>query len=114
MPRPFLETLRELRQGRTLDELADHLSEIVAAVKASGKPGQLVLKVTVKPGKKGSTHYLVVEDDVAVKLPKQDRQDTVFFPTSDNNLSRNDPAQMNLGLRAAESIDAATGEIRTA
>lgn len=114
MARPFLETLRELRQGRTLDELADHLSDIVAAVRATGKAGQLVLKVTVRPGKQNST-YLVLEDDVLVKLPKADRQDTVFFPTADNNLSRSDPSQMSLGLRAAdvatEKVDTETGEI---
>lgn len=115
MSRPFFETLRDLRGGRTLLELADQLVAVVASVKATGKPGQIVLKITVKPPKKGGASYLIVEDDVTVKLPKQDRQDTVFFPTVDNSLQRSDPNQMNLGLRAApESIDADTGEIRTA
>ena len=37
MTRPFIDTLRELRAGKTLDELAEHLQELVAAVRTTGR-----------------------------------------------------------------------------
>jgi hypothetical protein len=44
MPRPFFETLRELRAGRTLEDLAEELAAVVQAVRNTGKSGELTLK----------------------------------------------------------------------
>lgn len=96
----FFSALRELRAGTTLDELDSAIAEVVAAVKTTGKPGELTLKLKVRPPRKGSGRYLSIEDDVITKVPKQDRSDTIFFPLSDNSLSRQDPDQKQLDLRA--------------
>jgi hypothetical protein len=112
MPRPFLETLRELRAGATLDELADDLQQLVASVRATGKPGELVLKLKIKPPKKSTSEYLTIEDSVTVKAPKLDREDTLFFTTVDNNLTRQNPRQPDLPLQGY--VDPATGEVVTA
>ena len=48
------------------------------------------------------------EDDVTTKVPRRDREDTVFFPLADGSLSRQDPRQRDLDLKG---VDTATGEI---
>lgn len=106
MARPFFETLRELRSGLTLDELTSALAEVVAAVKGSGKAGEIQLRLKIKPPKKGGTSYLLIEDAILVKAPRNDRGDTIFFPLADNSLSRLDPQQRELELRVVEAADA--------
>lgn len=102
MARPFFDTLRELRAGRTHDELTSALAEVLSAVRAAGKPGEVILRLKLRPPKKGGLAYVTIEDDVTVKVPKQDRGDTVFFPTADGGLSRQDPSQLDLGLRVVD------------
>jgi hypothetical protein len=101
----FFSTLRDLRNGATLDDLDSAVGEVVSAVKATGKTGAITLKLTIRPPKKaGNIRYLTVEDEVATKVPKSDRGDTVFFPTADNSLTRQDPTQISLELRAVETV----------
>jgi hypothetical protein len=112
--RPILETLREVRHGALLNEMADELAQVVKAVADSGKAGALVLKLTVRPAGKGSVRTVVMEDDLTAKMPTPNKEVTIFFPTEDGTLSRTDPAQMPLGLRPAgppPSIDPQTGEV---
>ena len=112
--RPIVDTLRELRHGAMLDEASEQMAEVVKRVSETGKAGSLLIKLTVKPAGRGMVRTVVIEDDVAAKLPEADKEVTVFFPLSDGNLSRQDPSQMNLGLRVVESVDPLTGEITTA
>jgi hypothetical protein len=113
--RPIVDTLRELRHGAMLDEASEQMAEVVKRVAETGKAGALLIKLTVKPAGRGAVRTVVIEDDVGTKLPEPDKEVTVFFPTSDGNLSRQDPAQMNLGLRAVEpAFDAETGEVHHA
>jgi hypothetical protein len=113
--RPILETLRDVRHGALLNEMADELARVVGAVAESGKAGALVLKLTVRPAGKGSVRTVLLEDDLVAKLPSPNKEVTIFFPTPDGGLSRSDPDQMPLGLRVAEppapKFDPQTGEI---
>jgi hypothetical protein len=112
MSRPFLETLRELRAGRTLEDLGTELTKLIVAVKSTGKSGEITLKLKIKPPKNGAISYLTIEDQIITKEPKLDRGDTVFFPTADNGLSRQDPSQSELPFKG--TVDTDTGEIRSA
>lgn len=107
----FFSTLRDLRAGSTLDDLDSAIAEVVAAVKATHKGGEITLKLKIRPPKKSTANYLVVEDEVVTKVPKHDRADTIFFPLADNSLSRNDPSQIQLELRSVASVDPETGEV---
>ena len=49
MRRPFPDTLRDLRAGETLEDLAAKLQELVQAVQSTNAGGTLVLKISVKP-----------------------------------------------------------------
>ena len=112
MPKPFFETMGALRGGRMESDLGDDMVKLIAAVKATGKPAEITVKLKIKPPKNGSISYLTIEDTITTKVRKLDRGDTVFFPTADNGLSRQDPSQAELPLSSGESVDRSTGEIR--
>ena len=100
MSQSFLDTVRELRQGQTLQDLADELQALVAATRLAGRPGKLVFTLTVKPASKGNVDTLLLEDAITIKAPKLDRAATVMFATANNFLQRSDPRQPELaGLR---------------
>lgn len=103
MPRPILETFRDIRRGAFLDEAAAKLQELVTAVTTSGKGGKLTLTISVQPAGRGSVKTVVIQDSVGVSLPTPDREVTIFFPTENGELSRSDPAQIPLGLRPVET-----------
>lgn len=116
----FFSTLRDLRAGSTLDDLDSAVAEVVAAVRATGKVGEIKLTIKVRPPKKSSGTYVTVEDDVVTKIPKHDRSDTIFWPLADNSLSRHDPSQIPLELSVVTSdgevvgFDPATGQVQHA
>jgi hypothetical protein len=94
--RTFLDTLRDIRAGDAANELTDHLRELVAAVRASGRPGALTLTLKVKPASKGELTTLMVEDIVKITAPKPERGATILFADQDNTLVRSDPRQPRL------------------
>lgn len=94
--------LQELRDGRAHTELTASLAELLAAVKDTGKAGEITLKIKVKPASRGSdVDKVTISDAIATKLPKPERGDDFFWLTDDNNLSRNHPRQHSLELRDA-------------
>jgi len=97
--RAFSQFLAEQRNGQTHSELSDALNELVAAVEQEGKAGELVLRIKVKPAGKVSAGTVIVEDEIKMKAPAGERSASIFFVTSDNNLSRKDPYQQELMLK---------------
>ena len=95
--RPFMDFLREHRNGVTHDELSDKLQELVAAVIEEGKAGTLTLTVSIKPV--GKADGLEVGADVKVKPPKTAPGVSIFFASPENNLVRQDPRQATMELR---------------
>jgi hypothetical protein len=97
--RPFFDVARDLRRGLFLDECADKLQEVVAAVDESGKPGKLVIEITIAPASKGQGAFKVA-DKVTVKLPPMPAGETIMFGTPEMNLVANDPRQGSLELKS--------------
>jgi hypothetical protein len=95
--RAFHDFLREHRGGHTHDELSDALQSLVAAVTEEGKSGTMTLTISIKPI--GKSDGLEVGAEVKVKAPKAPAGVSIFFPTPENNLVRQDPRQQNLELR---------------
>ena len=95
----FEKTLRDVRYGHAVTEASEKLAQLVQAVRASGKGGRFTLTLSVKPASRGDTSTLMVEDDIAVKLPKQEKPQSVFFATDQNLLQRNDPNQKEFVLK---------------
>lgn len=104
--RPFIDTLVALRYGTLNDDLTTELHDLVNRCTATGKVGELTLKLKLRPGKGGQ---IEIEDSVSVKAPKEERPTSIMFATPEGNLTREDPRQMKIeGLR---SVDMDTGEI---
>lgn len=102
MPRPFINTLADVRAGGVIDDLDDILADVVQAVRNTGKTGELTLKLTIKPASKGDICTLFVDADIKTKLPRLDKGSTVFFADDDNSLTRRDPRQSEIPLRAID------------
>ncbi|GEM_PF-722977 len=97
------------------EEATDALNDLVHATTETGKAGELVIKIKMRPigGKAGQ---MELEADVKTKLPQPTRGKTILFATPDNNLQRTDPRQQTLeGVRdvSQESIAQQQGEVRT-
>lgn len=95
MQRPFFDTLRDMRGGEVIAELAAKLQELVHAVQSTNATGSLTLTLEVKP-MKGSTEAVVVTDTIKAKVPQLKSAGTVMFPTPDGNLTRQHPKQPEL------------------
>lgn len=91
----------EQRNGALHAEASDFLAELVKAVQDHQKAGSVTIKITVKPGSKG-TGTLVVSDDVTIKAPTADRAAALFFPDEHGNLHRSDPRQQQFPMRRVE------------
>jgi hypothetical protein len=111
----FIDFLEQHRGGLLDTELADALTEVVAAVQAFGKSGQVTLTITV--AQEGRT--VVVSDKVTKKVPEAARHPEIYFPDADGGLHRDDPYQQRLPLETPtlalgdlRVVDTTTGEIR--
>lgn len=109
--RPLADWLREHRKGALSVEVAEALNELVEAVQEVGKPGKLVVTLTIKPAtpNKSTSEMVTVTDEVKLTLPEHDRETALYFIDDNFNLSRRHPNQEELpGLRA---VDPDTGEV---
>ena len=100
MARPFLNTLADVRAGGAVEDLDASLADVVQAVRNTGKTGELTLKLTIKPASKGDIVTLFVDADIKTKLPRLDKGSTVFFADDTGSLTRRDPRQGEIPLRA--------------
>lgn len=106
--RPFMDFLREHRNGATHDELSDALQDLVAGVTAENKSGTMTFTISIKPMGRDSG-ALEVAADIKVKPPKTQPGVSIFFPTPENNLHRQDPRQQSLELREIGPVAAHRG-----
>jgi len=87
--RPAEETLRDLNDGRHLDELAQSINRACAEVRAKGKPAKVIMTITIAPG---SNQKLVDPPvaffvEVAEKLPKVKPVGALMYLDSNDNPS---------------------------
>ncbi|MGJ8524301.1 hypothetical protein LMG33818_000009 [Halomonadaceae bacterium LMG 33818] len=101
-PTGYIELVRDLRRGETLDELSEELADLQQRCKQTGKVGEIILKIKLRP-EKGMDGMFNVTDEIKVKKPEFDRGATVFFEHKDLQLRREDPRQQKLELREAPS-----------
>ncbi len=96
------------------EEATDALNDLVHATTETGKAGELVIKIKMKPigGKAGQ---MELDVDVKAKLPEPTRGKTLLFATPDNNLQRTDPRQQSLdGIRTVVDESEAQKGVRSA
>lgn len=83
-PRPFADIIGEIRSGGLANELAEQMADLAQAVDLHRKPGEITLKIKLKPAGDG----VEVTDTVAAKIPDYDRPTSFFFVHS-SGLRRN-------------------------
>lgn len=89
--RSFLAVIADLRAGRTMDEATEQLGKLIMAVEQTGKGGEMLLRIKVKPAAKDSS-LITITDEIATKEPKMDRAPTLMFANKDNgSLTLDDP-----------------------
>lgn len=93
MPKTFVQQVALLRHGDLNDELDEKIAELIAECKATGKTGELILKLKIKPGTSGQAEIF---DTVDLKLPKPARETSILFINDDASLQREDPRQRTL------------------
>ena len=95
----FIQTISRLNKSGTISELDDQLSKAVQAVRTTGKPAELTIKLKIRPNDPEGDRVLI-SDSISLKTATPPRKDALFFTTADGALSRNDPNQTELPLRS--------------
>lgn len=96
----LLEALAQIRKGKCLTEAQQKLQEVVKTCRATGKAGELTIKLKVKPGAHGEMHVTGTSDG---KVPKADVTASLFYDDENGALLRDDPKQIALELEAAQN-----------
>ena len=92
----FLDVLTRLRSGAAVEELSDELANLIARVRATGKPGTLSFSMTITPLSRGSGNAVDVRDKIASRMPEFDAETTIFYADDQHRLHRSDPRQKEM------------------
>lgn len=98
----ILALLQNQRAGVCMSELSEKLQQLSNTVRGTGKKGKLTLEITMNPLQKGGGHAVTVTDKISLKLPQDEPEVSVFYVGDQGQLTRNDPRQRELPLRAVE------------
>jgi hypothetical protein len=102
--RSFADLLRHIEGGRFLNEISDAMRDLIAEMEDRHADGANKVKAKVK------LEFSLTFDRGAydlvpkfeVKLPEVPRARSIFYATPDNNLTPQNPKQMNLDLRRVD------------
>jgi hypothetical protein len=100
--RLITDVLRDIRKGRAVDQATKLLAEVVRAVDETHKPGEVTIKIKVKPDKDGGAGK-TLSVEVKAKRPETDLPDAVFFSDAGGDLHRSDPSQTEMQLEDASA-----------
>ncbi len=95
----FVDLLSSLRRGTFLEDAADELTEVMAAVRATGKPGEITVKLKITP-QKFDASVVTIADTITLKAPKGEVADTIAYVSETGEISRRDPRQPELPVIA--------------
>ena len=88
--RPFTDILRDYRNGVLVRQLTERMAKLQAAVEETGKPGELNLKIKLKP-EPGEDGAVKVSAAITQKIPERDLPDALFFSDGNGSLLREPP-----------------------
>lgn len=88
--------------GRTAEELSTEFHDLLEAVRAHGKKGQMTITIVVDPPANGvESAPMPIGVESAVKAPKPTPVKSLYFLDGDGNPVREDPRQMQIDFRPA-------------
>jgi|GEM_PF-410637 len=102
---PFSQQIQHLNKGMLDDELTQLLSDVVKAVRETGKSGTVTLTLKVKPlNNKGIDDDAVqVIPETKNMTPKLPQKAMVMWSTGDGDLLRRDPSQQEIDFTTVEA-----------
>lgn len=86
--------LSNIEGGHFESEVEEELRGLLNQISYTGKAGELVLKIKIKP--KSGHQAVEVTGEVKVKAPSPEKLSSLFFITPEGNLSRRDPRQREM------------------
>jgi hypothetical protein len=109
--RPMTDTLRLIGGGEYMDSVSEKMGELVIAVNATGKPGTIGMKITVKKATRGGAMHITGE--VKVTPPAEESMEVMLFATDGGNLVADDPKQRKLDLKSvAPAVETDKAELK--
>ena len=93
-----IQGLCRIDSGNLVDEFGGAMHEVLSEVRRLGRKGKLSLSLVIAPGGADS---LSIEYDVNPKPPKEKRNPSMIFCTSEGQLVTRNPTQMEMDLRHA-------------
>lgn len=96
MSSSLTDTMRRLSGGALCDEADEKLAALVQGVEATGKPGSITIKLSLKKVGGGA---MSASGKVSALIPADVAPITLLFPTPEGALLTEDPKQKKLDLR---------------
>lgn len=90
--RLFTDILRDIRNGKAVEEATMQLGEAVRACDLTDKPASVTVTIKINPAKDGGAEKSV-ECDVTCKIPRKSIPPAIFFSNEEGDLGREDPNQ---------------------
>ena len=100
----LIEILTQIRKGKCVIEAQEKLQELVKQCRDTGKAGELVVKLKIKPGASGE---MMVTGTAASKVPTPEVVSTLFYDDENGSLLREDPRQREIPFAEAQERNAA-------
>lgn len=91
----FAEFLTEFNYGELNQKLGHELKSVASAVDATGKNGEITLKLVIV---KNGIHAMV-KPEVKAKVPRDPAEGAAFYFGSNGALMREDPRQVSIDFR---------------
>ena len=107
--RPFDEVLRQINNGRLVDEITDEMTEVISAVRSTGRPGKITVTLSLHP-RGPNNEQMEIRPIIKGAAPELGRPISLFYVNDDNGLQRDDPIQNPLpGIASVASATETEG-----
>ncbi len=91
-----IELLKNLGDGRVLDDMHTRLAEVLAAVRQCHKKGKVTLTIDVHPTDVSEIQRVEIEGNVSYKAPMPGRGSELYYVDDSLALHSRDPRQRQL------------------
>lgn len=95
MAQSLPDVLGLVRGGYALHDASKKLAEVIQAVKATGKPGEVTLTIKITPDKTDDRIF-TLKPSVKCKVPEKGYAEGHVFLAPDGRITKEDPAQLDM------------------
>lgn len=92
--------IQQQRKGKFITEATEKLQALVKQCRSTGKVGELIIKLKVKPASNGE---MLIVDDCTPKMPKPETTASLFYDDENGALLKDDPKQPEFPAVVQES-----------